>query len=70
MFFTLFIFAFSFASSMACGIISIPHTFLKFFDANIPIVPIPQYKSNAVSLLFPAYCIAVLYNTSVCIGFT
>ncbi len=66
----LFILAFSFASSIACLTISIPYTFLKCFDANIPIVPIPQYKSKAI--LFcgrpspaPTYFIAVLYNISV-----
>ena len=48
---TLFIFAFSFASSIACSTISIPYTCFTFFDANIPIVPIPQYKSNSVSSL-------------------
>ena len=34
--------------------------------ANIPIVPIPQYKSNTVSVpVKPAYFSAILYNTSV-----
>ena len=41
--FTLFNFAFPCASSIACFTISIPYTFLAYFDANIPIVPIPQY---------------------------
>ena len=49
-FLILFNFAFSFASSIAWGTVSIPYNCLTFFDANIPIVPIPQYKSNTVSL--------------------
>ena len=51
MFFTSFIFAFSFASSIAYGTISIPYTLFTYFDAKIPIVPIPQYKSNNISFL-------------------
>ena len=47
--FTAFIFAFSFASSIASFIVSIPYIFFTLSDAKIPIVPIPQYKSNIVS---------------------
>ena len=65
MFFTSFIFAFSFASSIACGTISIPYTLFTYFDAKIPIVPMPQYKSNNISFLSKfAWFIAVVYNIS------
>ena len=49
------------ASSIASLIVSIPYVFFTFLEANIPIVPIPQYRSNIVS--FPvkfAYSIALL----------
>ena len=62
----LFIFAFSFASSIACSTVSIPYNFLTFLEAKIPIVPIPQYKSYTVSLpVNPSYSTALLYNFSV-----
>ena len=41
----LFIFAFSFASSIA-------YTFFTNFEAYIPIVPIPQYRSSKISSAF------------------
>jgi len=65
----LFIFAFSFASSIACSTISIPYTFFTNFEAYIPIVPIPQYRSSKISSAFKfAPSIALLYKTSVCTG--
>ena len=63
--------AFIFASSTACFTISTPYTFFAFCAKNSDIVPVPQYKSNTVS--FPvraAYSTALLYNFSVCTGFT
>ena len=48
----LFRVAFCLASSIASGIVSIPYIFLALSDAKIPIVPIPQYKSNIVSFPF------------------
>jgi hypothetical protein len=41
--------AFSLASIIAASTVSIPYNFLTLSDAKIPIVPIPQYKSNTVS---------------------
>ena len=39
--------------------------------ANIPIVPIPQYKSQTTSsFVMLAFSIPILYKASACIGFT
>ena len=62
----LFSLAFSFASSIASSTISIPYTFFTNLEANIPIVPIPQYKSQSTSSLLKfANSIALLYSNSV-----
>ena len=46
----LFIFAFSFAASIASSTISIPYTSFTLSLKNIPIDPTPLYKSNITSL--------------------
>ena len=63
--------AFSLAFWIACGTISTPYTFFAFSLKNKDMVPIPQYASKTVSLpVKAAYSKALLYNTSVCMGFT
>ena len=49
---------FAFAFFTASSTISIPITFLQFFDTICPIVPVPLNKSKTtLSFLFPIYSI-------------
>src|SRR5699024_7451850 len=67
----LFIFALSFASAIASGIISSPYTYFAFRARNDEIVAIPQSTSATTSYGSTcAYSNAVSYMTSVCFGYT
>ena len=66
-FFILLIEAFILASDTASELSSTPITLPAFFEATIPIVPIPQYASITVSFFdISASWIAFLYSFSVC----
>lgn len=65
--------AFAFASTIASGIISIPITLSTDFAIVIPIVPVPQHKSNKVvflSSLISHHSAHLAYNNSVAGVFT
>lgn len=58
--------AFSLAFFIASSFFSIPITFLTFLLINIPIVPVPQYKSKTISSFVGVrYSFTLLYRRGV-----